>query len=178
MNIEEYLNSHELISISSIERKIGLTKGTLKKNRTIPIKYVDAITAILKDYGYIPSLDNSEQTIIPEPIQTIKKKEKASVKPIIEKSNDSIAKVGIEPIAEVGIIDTVAKVGITNNSKYTFSGKDNRTCKYTDGKNIIHTVVITDDMINRYKMPGSSIGSFRCYPDNRTYYCVKAYLDI
>jgi hypothetical protein len=51
MNITDYLNKHDLISISSIERKLNLTKGTLRKDKDVPEKLVQQITDLLSDYG-------------------------------------------------------------------------------------------------------------------------------
>jgi hypothetical protein len=52
MNINDFLNSHDLISISSIERKLGITKGTLRKDKDIPERLVQPITELLSQYGY------------------------------------------------------------------------------------------------------------------------------
>jgi hypothetical protein len=54
MNIDEWLSTHEAISLHWIENKLGLSKGTIRKGRTIPERYIKDIEAILIDYGYDP----------------------------------------------------------------------------------------------------------------------------
>ena len=53
MSINEWLIGHPLISLSSIERSLDLTKGTLRMNKTIPERYVKDIELLLFDYGYL-----------------------------------------------------------------------------------------------------------------------------
>ena len=72
MNIIEFLHSHELISIGSIEKKLGLTKGTIRMNRTIPEKYIKAIESILVDYGYGASMVGVHSTVITSAIELVK----------------------------------------------------------------------------------------------------------
>ena len=52
MEIKEWLDRHDGISLHWVEIKLGLKAGTLKKDRPIPGKYVEGVKGILRDYGF------------------------------------------------------------------------------------------------------------------------------
>ena len=52
MDIKEFIKTHDLITIGGIEKKLGLTKGTLRIDRDIPERYKGSIESILVNYGY------------------------------------------------------------------------------------------------------------------------------
>ena len=75
MKIHEFLSTHPLISISSIERACNISHGTLRKGKDIPERFINQIASILKDYGYNAetSLEKPEPMISVKPMETIKK---------------------------------------------------------------------------------------------------------
>jgi hypothetical protein len=81
MNINEWLSTHEAISLHWIENKLSLSPGTIRKGRNIPERYIKDIETILKDYGYSDetSLDKPKQTIVSKPIEAIQK----TIKPVV-----------------------------------------------------------------------------------------------
>ena len=52
MKIEEWLRDHPLINAYSVEKALGMPIGTIKKGRSIPEKYLEAIAGLLSSYGY------------------------------------------------------------------------------------------------------------------------------
>lgn len=55
--IIDFLKSHELISIHGLEKKLGLSNGTISKavdgRRGLPEKYHEKIISELKKYGIL-----------------------------------------------------------------------------------------------------------------------------
>ena len=70
MNINEWLSTHEAISLHWIENKLSLSPGTIRKGRNIPERYIKDIETILKDYGYSAdnALEQPKQTTASKPI--------------------------------------------------------------------------------------------------------------
>ena len=66
MTIVEFMDLHPMISISGIERELGLTKGTLRKGKEVPEKYRERIIVLLEGYGYnnIGSMKEKEEEVV------------------------------------------------------------------------------------------------------------------
>jgi hypothetical protein len=58
--MEEYLKNHPLINITSIEKALGLTHGTLRKGKPIPERHLDRITELLRSYGYDSTVEKEK----------------------------------------------------------------------------------------------------------------------
>lgn len=52
MDVNEWLLVHDAISMNWIEKKLGITTGTLRRGRVIPERYVEEVGKLLRDYGY------------------------------------------------------------------------------------------------------------------------------
>ena len=63
MDIKEFIKTHDLITIGGIEKKLGLTKGTLRIDRDIPERYKGSIESILVNYGYECSRGEKEVVV-------------------------------------------------------------------------------------------------------------------
>ena len=59
MELTNWIKDHNLISMSSLEKALGLSHGNLKFNKKIPDKYRPQIISILQEYGY--SIEGRQQ---------------------------------------------------------------------------------------------------------------------
>lgn len=75
MNINDWLISHSAISYNWIEKKLNITTGTLRKNKAIPEAHRQAISELLRQYGY-------------EQEQTMNTAKPPEIKPNETKQND------------------------------------------------------------------------------------------
>ena len=52
MELTNWIKTHNLISMSSLEKALGLSHGNLKLNKKIPDKHRSQIIKLLEQYGY------------------------------------------------------------------------------------------------------------------------------
>lgn len=52
-DIGAWLQSHDAISMNWIEKKLGITTGTLRRGRDIPDVYIERVGSLLSEYGFV-----------------------------------------------------------------------------------------------------------------------------
>ena len=52
MEIHEFLSSRPLLKIYSIEKALGIPRGTIRRGKPVPEKYREGMSGMLRAYGY------------------------------------------------------------------------------------------------------------------------------